>query len=398
MKKRSIECVAAFGFGLFAASASADGVRNYISIVGSTTVQPFSVAVAEQLAKSTKLKAPMIESTGTGGGITLFCEGVGMAYPDIVNASRPMRQSELDRCRANGVNDVVEVKLGLGAVVAIQAGGAPSFDLTRKDLFLALAKRVPDPSCKTPCEKLVINPYQTWKQVNPVLPDQPIQVFGPPASSGTSETFMELAMDAGCDSFPWLAAKKSKNEVEYKRISHAIRDDGVYIEETTESILSRVAGQPKAVGLVSYSGFLNSRDSVQLVTVEGIKPEVRRLVDQTYSLTRPLLFYVKKAHVARVPGLEQFVAEMSSEKAWGPKGYLAKKGLVPMTVGERTGYAQIVRDLKPMAVAGQLLPVLPSIADESQTVPPMPPAKKPVLAKKPTSSKKAGSSKPKGQK
>lgn len=390
MNKRTIAILVASAclWSFLVAAAKADGARNYISIVGSTTVQPFSLAVAEQIGKSHKVKAPMIESTGTGGGITLFCEGIGMAYPDIVNASRPMRQSEFDHCRDNGVKDVLEIKFGLGAVVAIQASGATLPELSRKDLFLALAKRIPDPTCKSPCEKLVVNPNHSWKQVNSTLPDQPIQVFGPPASSGTSETFMELAMDVGCDSYPWLAARKNMNELEHKRICHAVREDGVYTEDTGESVLSRVAGQSNSVGLVSYSGYQNSRDTLKAIAIEQVRPDAQTLISQTYPLTRPLLFYVKKAHMDRVPGLNQYLAEFSSEKAWGPKGYLAKKGLVSMTASERAGYAQIARDLKPMVAAGQLLPVLMSPSEDQVIEPAAKVTSRKASTSKPVSKKK----------
>lgn len=382
MNQRSIASVTAGLISLWATAAGADGARNYISIVGSTTVQPFSQAVAEQIAKTYKVKAPMIESTGTGGGITLFCEGVGMAYPDIVNASRPMKQKELDNCRANGVNDVVEIKVGSGGVTLIQSNSAATFEITRKDLFLALAKRIPDPACKTPCEKLINNPYQTWKQINPTLPDQPIEVLGPPASSGTSEAFMDTVMDTGCDSYPWLLQKKTKSETEYKRICHSLRDDGAYTEETSDSILSRIGGQSKAVGIVPYAAYQSADSHVKAVAVEGIKPSSAQLAAQTYPLTKPLLFYVKKAHVDRVPGLNRYIAEFTSDKAWGSKGYLLKKGLVPMAAAERAGYAAIARDLKPMSVAGDLLPIPASAAAELQEASKATPAASRPAAKK----------------
>jgi len=342
---------------LSAQPSAADESRNYISIVGSTTLQPFAKAVAEQIGKKHKIKPPMIESTGTAGGFTLFCEGVGMAYPDIVNASRPMKQKELDACRSHGVDDVVEIKIGSGAAVLVQPTSAQVLDVSRKDLFLALAKNVPDPNCKTACDRLTPNPYQTWKQVNPSLPDLSIEIMGPPAGSGTREIINGTVMEASCDSYPWIAEKKTRSEAEYKRICHAIREDGAYAEETSDTILTRISGRSNAVGIVTYAAYQSAGKGLKVISVEGVQPLAARLASQSYPLTKPLLVYVKKAHVHRVPGLDRYLAELTNDQAWGNKGYLLKKGLAPMSADERKGYGEIVKSLRPMVDAGLLLPI-----------------------------------------
>jgi phosphate transport system substrate-binding protein len=207
--------------------AGAQSARDYISIVGSSTVYPFATVVAEQYGRSTSFKTPKIESTGSGGGLKLFCAGVGVEHPDITNASRRIKQSEYDRCAANGVKGIIEVKIGYDGIVLANSKKTAPLKLTRKDIFLALAKDVPDPKGG---EKLVPNPYKTWKDVNPALPAKSIEVLGPPPTSGTRDAFVELAMEGGAKKFDWIKAMKKKDKKMYKAVCHTVREDGAYVE------------------------------------------------------------------------------------------------------------------------------------------------------------------------
>ncbi|NJD06990.1 MAG: hypothetical protein FIA97_10910 [Methylococcaceae bacterium] len=376
--KSSFSHFSAAALVVFSSAATAEFSRNYIAIVGSSTLQPLSAAVAEQIAKSKKVKPPKIESTGTNGGFTLFCEGEGSAYPDIVNAARPMHQRELDNCRNAGVNDVVEIKVGYGGPVLVQASKATPLSLSRHDLYLALAEQLPDPSCAPGCEKLINNPNQRWKQINPTLPDTPIEVMGPPASSGLSEALAEAVLETGCDSVPWLAAHKARNDGVYKKACHSIRKDAAYTEETGETVLSRIGSEPDRLGIVSFANFSGGRSGLRSVAVEGVAPDDDSLASRRYPLTTPVLFYVKRAHADSIPGLKTYLTEFTGDKAWGAKGYLAKKGLVPMPAGERETYTRIARDLTVMTAAGQA--PAPAIVAEA----------KPEPAPKPQSTKKHG--------
>lgn len=366
---------AAAGLVLLSSTAAAEFNRNYIAIVGSSTLQPFAQAVAEQIAKSKKVKQPKIESTGTNGGFTLFCEGEGTAYPDIVNASRPMRQRELDNCRNAGVNDVVEIKVGYGGPVLVQSAKAAPLSLSRRELYLALAEQIPDPSCSPGCEKLVNNPNQRWKQINPALPDTPIEVLGPPASSGLSEALAEAVLETGCDTVPWLAAKKSRNDAAYKKACRSIRKDSAYTEETGETILARIGSEPSRIGIVSFAGYSGGHAGLSGIAVEGVTPSEESLASQRYPLTTPILFYVKRSHADSIPGLKAYLTEFTADKAWSGKGYLAKKGLVAMATAEREAYGRVARDLTVMTAAGQTPPLILAEAKPE-------PTPKPQTAKK----------------
>ena len=291
--------------------------RAFVHIVGSSTIAPFSLAVSEKLAKSGKLKRPWLESTGTGGGFTLFCDGSGPDSPDIVNASRRMRKKEIEACQRNGVRDVVEVKIGYDGIVFVHSKKEKPIGVSRKDIYLALAKTVPDPVCKSDC-KLVPNPYKTWQQVNPALPDVKIEVFGPSATSGSRDALNELVMDAGCRSYPWLAAKKDKNESEYKKACFTVRDDGAYVEtrENDEAIADRLAGKPQALAIHDYKLLANFDKELSAEPVDGVMPDYNSIASLAYPVSRTLYFYVRGDRVGKVPGLAQYVAEFTSEKAW----------------------------------------------------------------------------------
>jgi len=337
--------VAAAVAGLVMTSpAMAQSARDYISIVGSSTVFPFTSTVAEQFGKSAGFKTPKVESTGTGGGMKLFCDGVGVQYADATNASRRMKASELDTCRKNGVTDVVELKVGYDGIAVANSKKAPRFKLTRKDLYLALAKQVPDPANTS---NLIANPYTTWKQVNSSLPGTKIEVYGPPPTSGTRDSFVELVMEKGCETFSWLKSLKTIDERRYKRVCGSMREDGAFVEagENDNLIVQKLGANPNALGIFGYSFLEENTSVVQGSLVEGVEPDFETISSGKYSVSRPLFIYFKKAHVGVIPGLKEFIAEYASDKALGEDGYLADKGLVPMPKGERAKAAAAAKAL-----------------------------------------------------
>jgi phosphate transport system substrate-binding protein len=323
--------------------------RDYISVVGSSTVYPFSTVVAEQFGKTSQFKTPKIESTGSGGGLKLFCAGVGMQHPDITNASRRIKSSEVEGCKANGVNNILEVKIGYDGITMANAKDAIDFKLELKDIYLALAKEVP---AADGSETLVANPYQTWKEVNPSLPDSKIEVLGPPPTSGTRDAFVELAMEGGCKTFPWIAALKKADKSHYKAVCHTMREDGAYIEagENDNLIVQKLNVNPNALGIFGFSFLDQNIDKVKGASISGVAPEFDSIADGSYPVSRPLYFYVKKAHVGIVPGIEEFLAEFSSDKAVGDEGYLTEKGLIPMPEAERQQFTDDIKNLKDLSL------------------------------------------------
>ncbi len=346
MKKTSLSAAAVLA--VFAAGAAiAQSGRDYIAVVGSSTVYPFATVVAEQFGKSTRFKTPKIESTGSGGGLKLFCAGVGVQHPDITNASRRIKQSEVDTCAKNGVNDVIEVKIGYDGIAIANSKKASEMALTLRDVFLALAEEVPDPKGG---EKLVANPYKTWKDVNPQLPARKIEVLGPPPTSGTRDAFAELAMEGGCKTFDWIKAMKKSNKREYKRICHTVREDGAYVEagENDNLIVQKLDANPDAFGIFGFSFLDQNTDKMRGAAVGGVRPEFESIADGDYPISRALYFYVKKAHADVIPGMKEFLAEFTSEKAWGDEGYLADKGMIPMPKKERQKFASDAKNLTPL--------------------------------------------------
>ncbi|AMX03893.1 PstS family phosphate ABC transporter substrate-binding protein [Microbulbifer thermotolerans] len=326
-----------------AASQMAMAARDHISIVGSSTVYPFTTTVAERFSRATKFKTPVVESTGTGGGMKLFCQGVGENTADITGASRRIKQSELDMCHSNGV-EVVEIQIGFDGIVLANAKSAASFKLSRKEIFLALAKEVPNPDGS---ETLVPNPYKTWKDVNPALPNTRIEVLGPPPTSGTRDAFAELGLEGGCKSFAWIAAKKKTDKNTYKAICHTVREDGAYIEagENDNLIVNKLVANPDALGVFGFSFLDQNSDKVQGTVIEGKAPTFESIADQSYPISRPLFIYVKKAHADVIPGIKPFLAEFTSERAWGEDGYLADKGMISLPTAKRRQVAADVREL-----------------------------------------------------
>lgn len=321
--------------------------RDSISVVGSSTVFPFSKVVAERYGRSTNFKTPTIESTGTGGGFKEFCKGVGVEYVDISNASRAIKSSEIEDCKNNGVTEIVEVQIGYDGIVIANAASTKRFSLTRKDLFLALAKKVPNPKGG---DTLVDNPYKMWADVNPALPASKIEVLGPPPTSGTRDAFVELGMEAGCKAFPWIEALKKTDKARYKEICHIVREDGAFIEagENDNLIVQKLNANPNALGIFGFSFLDQNLDKVQASIIDGQDPTFESIADGSYPVSRPLFFYVKKAHAGVIPGIAEFLAEFTSEKAWGDEGYLTEKGMIPLSAAKRKELGANVRALKPM--------------------------------------------------
>jgi phosphate transport system substrate-binding protein len=331
--KKLMMSVAALGLAV-AGSAQAQSSRDYISIVGSSTVYPFTTAVAEQFGRGGSFKTPKVESTGTGGGIKLFCNGVGVQHPDIVNASRRIKQAEVDTCAKNGVKDIVEVKVGYDGLVLAHSKKAPKLNISRRDVYLALAKQVPDPANP---QTLIANPYKTWKQVNSSLPDEKIEVLGPPPTSGTRDSFAELYMEVGCQTYAWIKTLKDVDENRYKKVCHTVREDGAYVEagENDNLIVQKLEANPDAVGVFGFSYLEENSDKLAGSALEGVAPTFETISSGKFPASRPLFVYVKKAHIGVIPGIKEFVTEYVSDKALGQEGYLADKGLIPPSDSER---------------------------------------------------------------
>jgi len=316
--------------------------RDYISIVGSSTVYPFATTVAEQFGKTSKFKTPKIESTGSGGGMKLFCAGSGIETPDITNASRRIKISEFEKCQENGVKEIIEVKIGYDGIVLANSKKAGLMTLSKKDIFLGLAKDVPNPNGE---ETLIANPYKTWKDVNSDLPDTKIEVLGPPPTSGTRDAFVELAMEGGCKQIGWIKALKKTDKKHYKAVCHTVREDGAYVEagENDNLIVQKLVANPKALGIFGFSFLDQNGDRIQGSIVEGEEPTFENIAAGKYPVSRPLYFYVKKSHMGVVPGMDEFLSEFSSDKAWGEEGYLTDKGLIPMPEAERKQFASDIK-------------------------------------------------------
>ena len=316
--------------------------RDQINIVGSSTVFPFSTTVAERFGKSTDFKTPIVESTGSGGGLKLFCAGIGEDTPDITNASRRIKDSEVSLCDENGVTDIVEAMIGFDGIVLANSRTSPQIELSLRDIFLALAKNVPTGDGTTQP-----NPYVTWDQVNPTLPAIKIEVLGPPPTSGTRDAFAELAMEGGCKSFDWIKALKKTDKPAYKALCHTLREDGAYVEagENDNLIVQKLQANPAAFGIFGYSFLEQNADVVQGSIINGIAPEFEDISSGTYPIARSLYFYVKKAHVGTIPGIEAFLAEFTAEDTWGEDGYLADKGLIPLPDDMRAEWAEKINGL-----------------------------------------------------
>lgn len=321
--------------------------RDQINIVGSSTVFPFSTTVAERFGKSTSFKTPIVESTGSGGGLKLFCAGNGLDTPDITNASRRIKPSEVALCAENGVTGIVEAKIGFDGIVLANSVEAEHVDLTLRDIFLALAKNVPMEDGTTQP-----NSYETWDQINPDLPNVKIEVLGPPPTSGTRDAFVELAMEGGCNSFDWVKALKESDKSAYKSLCHTLREDGAYVEagENDNLIVQKLDANPDAFGVFGYSFLEQNSDLVQGSSINGVTPEFEEIADGSYPIARSLYFYIKQSHVGQVPGMQEFLSEFTAEDTWGEDGYLTDKGLIPLSEKERENWAEKINSLHPLSM------------------------------------------------
>ena len=320
---------------------SSQGARDFVRAVGSSTVYPFATAVAEQAAKADGGKSPVIESTGTGAGMKLFCAGVGAAHPDIENASRRMKASEYEECKKNGVTDVVEIQVGLDGIAFGEAKGGPGMALTPTDVYKALAAK---PFGKP-------NTAKTWKDVNPALPAIPILVYGPPSTSGTRDALAELILTKGCDSDAAMKALKESNADEHKKTCTDVRDDGAYVDsgENDNLIVQKISQNPKAVGVFGFSFLEENMDKLKGITMSGVEPTYATISDFSYPGARPLYIYVKKAHLNAIKGLSDYVAEWA--KSWGPDGLLKAKGMVIAPEDVRAKNADIAAKMTVMTAS-----------------------------------------------
>ena len=315
--------------------------RTQIRAVGSSTVYPFATAVAERLARANpNIKPPVIESTGTGGGIKLFCAGVGEQFPDIANASRRIKSSEVKACAQNGVTAITEIQVGIDGIAFSTAKATPISGVSTLDIYKALAK--------TPFGKP--NKTKTWKDVNGSLPATPIRVFGPPPTSGTCDAFGELIMTAGCSTSPAMLALKKSDENRFKAICTGVREDGAYVEsgENDNLIVQKLESNPGTIGLFGYSYLEENADKLKGIAINGVVPTYNSIAAFKYPGSRPLYIYVKNAHVRAIPAIKAYVAEFTKEAAWGPGGYLVKRGMIAAPTPIRAKSAAAARALTPL--------------------------------------------------
>ena len=328
-----------------AGPALAQQARDQIRAVGSSTVFPFTTTVAENYARTSGRKAPIVESTGTGGGFRLFCAGVGTQHPDISNASRAITKSEIETCAKNGVTSITEVKIGFDGIVLAVKKGSTRFDLTRQQVWLALARQVPRNG------QLVANPHQRWSDIDPSLPNIAIEVMGPPPTSGTRDAFVEMVMDFGCKDFAEIKAIADARA--RAQACAAIREDGKFIEagENDNLIVQRlVAGQGVAIGIFGFSFLEENLDKLQAKHVDAVEPTFENISSGKYPVSRSMFVYVKNAHAGVIPGLREFVSEYVSDRSMGENGYLEKKGLIPLPKAEREKVRGNASNLTPMAM------------------------------------------------
>ena len=313
--------------------------RDQIRIVGSSTVYPFATVVAEAFGRLTGHPTPVVESTGTGGGFALFCAGVGDAFPDFSNASRAIKASEVELCRSNGVTDIVEIKIGYDGIVLANSRSAPKMNVTRAQLWLALAREVPNGS-----GGLQANPYRMWSDIDPSLPAKRIEIMGPPPTSGTRDAFVELVMDVGCADFPAVQALSGDR---HTAVCGSIREDGAYIEagENDVLIVRKLEANADAFGIFGFSFLDQNSDVIQGSRIEGVESTFENIASGAFPVSRPLFLYAKKQHVGIAPGMEEFIEELTDERAWGPDGYLVERGLIPMDDAERSRYGANARAL-----------------------------------------------------
>jgi phosphate transport system substrate-binding protein len=343
MRRRTALVAGLSGLAASVALGNVAEARDQIRIVGSSTVYPFATTVAEQFGNKSGFPTPVIESTGSGGGLKLFCAGVGENTPDITNASRRIKEGEIETCATNGVDKITEVKIGFDGIVLAHSKDAPPVELGIDELWLALAKDVPVDG------KLQANPYTKWSEINTSLPDAKIEVLGPPPTSGTRDAFVELVMDTGCAAFPAIEAL---DEDAKKTACQTFREDGGFIEagENDNLIVQKLQANPVALGIFGFSFLDQNMDVIQGSIIDGVEPTFENIADGEYPISRSLYFYVKNAHLGVVPGIEEYVAEFVSDDAVGDDGYLADKGLIPLPDDDRAAVREAALKFTPFTM------------------------------------------------
>jgi phosphate transport system substrate-binding protein len=315
----------------FAIASIASGAMasNQIRAAGSSTVYPFITVAAEEFGRSGEFKTPIIEATGTGGGFKLFCEGVGEQSTDLSNASRKIKKSEIDLCAKNGVKDITEIKIGYDGIVLANTLGSPDFDLTKAQIFSALAKEIPSEG------KLIANPNKKWSDIDASFPDTKIEVYGPPPTSGTRDAFVELVMEKACVDLPEFKAAYPDKKAR-KKACHVLREDGSFIEtgENDNLIVQKLTNNDTALGIFGYSFLEQNASIVKGSKVSGFKASFENIASGDYPVSRSLYVYLKDAHLDKTPGLKEFAKELVSEKAIGEEGYLVARGLIPLNEEE----------------------------------------------------------------
>ena len=341
--------LAAIAIAAMTGAAGAAQARDQIRIVGSSTVYPFSTTVAEQFGKTSGFKTPVVESTGSGGGLKIFCQGIGVDQVDITNASRRIKESEVESCAKNGISEITEIKIGYDGIVVANSKASPQAKLSLRQLWLALAKQVPADENGTTFKP---NPYKKWSDIDPSLPAVAINVLGPPPTSGTRDALAEVAFEKGCTTFPGIKDLKKADEDKFKTICHSIREDGAYVEagENDVLIVQKLEADKNAFGIFGFSFLDQNSDQIQGSSIDGSAPTYENISSGKYPISRPLYFYVKNAHVGAIPGMKEYIAEFTSEKAWGPDGYLADKGLIPLPDAERKEWHDKAANLSPLTM------------------------------------------------
>ncbi len=302
----------------------AQNQRNYIRMAGSSTVYPFARTIAEEFGRNTKFKTPIVEATGTGGGIKLFCLGVGENFIDFANASRKIEPSELVICNKNGVKNIVEIKIGYDGIVLANSNQAKAYDLTKEQIFLALAEQIPQNG------KLIKNPYQKWSDIDKSLPNTYIAVYGPPPTSGTRDAFVELVMEEPCVNNPAFIAAIPDQKTR-KKNCHIIRSDGKFIEagENDNLIIQKLKNDKNALGVFGFSFLEQNAGIIHGARINAVNPTFENIASTKYTISRPLFIYGKKEHLPLVAGIKEFIGEIINQDAIGDEGYLIEKGIIP---------------------------------------------------------------------
>jgi len=319
--------------------------RDQIRIVGSSTVFPFTTTVAEQFGKVSGFKTPVVESTGTGGGMKLFCAGIGVDHPDFTNASRRMKKTEFDDCTAKGIQ-IVELMVGYDGLTIANSRAHAQYKLSTKDVWTALAREIEVGG------KLVANPHKTWNQIRPDLPNERIEVYGPPPTSGTRDSFVELILEPACKktakNSPAIAAAEKEN----KKWCQLIREDGAFIEagENDNVIVQKLVANPKALGVFGYSFLEQNQDKLQPAAIDGVEPSMETVQNDSYPASRSMFFYLKKNHIGTIPGMVELITEYASDNALGEDGYLVDKGLIPAPKAKIDEYRASVKALSPLTM------------------------------------------------